>query len=104
MNRFKKFLAGALAACMALALPLNALAAQPLTRGEARELLVAAADDYNPGVTPEDVLQGYSGGDLGLDRPVTRAEALVMLSRAFGSLPAPLGDPLRVPRRARVGR
>ena len=34
MNRFKKFLAGALAACMALALPLNALAAQPLTRGE----------------------------------------------------------------------
>ena len=95
MNRFKKFLAGALAACMALALPLNALAAQPLTRGEARELLVAAADDYNPGVTPEDVLQGYSGGDLGLDRPVTRAEALVMLSRAFGSLPAPLGDSAR---------
>ena len=53
MNRFKKFLAGARAACMALALPLNALAAQPLTRGEARELLVAAADDYHPGVTPE---------------------------------------------------
>ena len=57
------------------------------TRGEVVEMLLAAADDYNPGVTKEDIIRGYEDGDLREDQSVTRAEALVMLSRAFGTLP-----------------
>lgn len=57
------------------------------TRGEVVEMLLAAADDYNPGVTKEDIIRGYEDGDLREDQSVTRAEALVMLARAFGTLP-----------------
>lgn len=57
------------------------------TRGEVVEMLLAAADDYNPGVTKEDIIHGYEDGDLREDQSVTRAEALVMLARAFGPLP-----------------
>lgn len=57
------------------------------TRGEVVEILLAAADDYNPGVTKEDIIRGYEDGDLREDQSVTRAEALVMLARAFGPLP-----------------
>lgn len=49
------------------------------TRGEVVEMLLAAADDYNPGVTKEDIIRGYEDGDLREDQSVTRAEALVML-------------------------
>ena len=57
------------------------------TRGEVVEMLLAAADDYNPGVTKGDIIRGYENGDLREDQSVTRAEALVMLARAFGPLP-----------------
>ena len=57
------------------------------TRGEVVEMLLAAADDYNPGVTKEDIIRGYEDGDLREGQSVTRAEALVMLARAFGPLP-----------------
>ena len=57
------------------------------TRGEVVEMLLAAADDYNPGVTKEDIIRGYEDGDLREGQSVTRAEALVMLVRAFGPLP-----------------
>lgn len=57
------------------------------TRGEVVEMLLAAADDYNPGVTKEDIIRGYEDGDLREGQRVTRAEALVMLARAFGPLP-----------------
>lgn len=57
------------------------------TRSEVVEMLLAAADDYNPGVTKGDIIRGYENGDLREDQSVTRAEALVMLSRAFGTLP-----------------
>ncbi len=66
-----------------------------LTRGEACDMLLAAADDYHPGVTAEDILQGDETGELRLDDPVTRVEALLMLSRAFGDLPDPVGDNAR---------
>lgn len=74
-----------------------ALAAEPayLTRGEVADMLVAAADDYNPGVKKTDILQGYSDGSLHEERSVTRAQALVMLHRAFGDLPTPVGDNAR---------
>lgn len=76
----------------------SALAAEPdyLTRGEAADLLLAAADDYNPGVQRGDILKGYSDGSLHEERLVTRAQALVMLRRAFGGdLPQPTGDNAR---------
>ncbi len=74
----------------------SALAADGgLTRGEARDMLLAAADDYNPGVTAEDILRGDENGNLNLDGPLTRAQAMVMLSRAFGDLPEPVGDNAR---------
>lgn len=57
------------------------------TRGEVVEMLLAAANDYNPGVTKGDIIRGYEDGDLREDQSVTRAEALVMLARAFGPLP-----------------
>ena len=68
---------------------------QALTRAEAAALLQSAADDYNPGVKLEDILKGYPDGELDLDGAVTRAQALVMLDRAFGGLPAPVGDNAR---------
>ncbi|MGM9938054.1 MAG: M13-type metalloendopeptidase [Candidatus Ornithomonoglobus sp.] len=57
------------------------------TRGEVCEMLLTAADDYNPGVQKSDILKGYDDGELHEERSVTRAEALVMLKRAFGDIP-----------------
>ena len=59
-------------------------------------MLLAAADDYNPGVVKEDIIKGYEDGELHEDWSVTRAEALVMLKRAFGELPEPTGHNARV--------
>ncbi len=71
-------------------------AGTPLTRGEAADMLVqAAADDYTPGLEKEDILKGYEDGQLHEEQRLTRAEALVMLKRAFGEFPAPTGDNLR---------
>lgn len=67
-----------------------------LTRGEVLKMLLTAADDYNPGVQKEDILKGYEDGELHEELPVTRAEALVMLRRAFGTLPEPSGHNERV--------
>ena len=101
---FSGALALALAAgltCPALAVEGDALPAavpqgeEVLSRLWARELLLTAARDYNPGVTAEDVMRGDENGELWPDRAVTRAEALVMLERAFGGLPAPVGDNAR---------
>lgn len=60
-----------------------------LTRGGAVQMLITAADDYNPGVGKEDIIKGYENGELDEEKPVTGAEALVMLRRAFGELPMP---------------
>ncbi|MCD8390976.1 MAG: S-layer homology domain-containing protein [Firmicutes bacterium] len=65
------------------------------TRGEVVEMLLTAADDYNPTVEKSDIIHG-DGSGLNEDRFVTRAEALVMLSRAFGELPEPVGNNKRV--------
>lgn len=62
------------------------------TRGRVAQMLLTAADDYNLGVTKSDIIKGYEDGLLHEDWAVTRAEALVMLKRAFGSLPAPKGQ------------
>lgn len=61
------------------------------TRGEVANMLLIAADDYTPDVVKEDIIKGYDDGELHEDWSVTRAEALVMLKRAFGELPEPTG-------------
>lgn len=88
----KRFLAAAVTAALCLSLCPAAFAAEEgMTRQEVRDTLLAAADDYVPGLTREDILRGDENGELHLDRTVTRAEALVMLERAFGGLPQPVG-------------
>lgn len=71
----------------------SAAFAQPdyLTRGEVADYLLEAADFYNPGLERSDIIKGYSDGLLHEDWSVTRAEALVMLNRAYGTLPKPEG-------------
>ncbi|MCI9402053.1 MAG: M13 family metallopeptidase [Oscillospiraceae bacterium] len=91
----KRLAAGFSAAALALSLAPSALAADLLTRGEARDILMTAADDY-AGLTGEELLKGDEAGDLHLDRLLTRAEALVMLERAFGGFEAPVGANARM--------
>lgn len=66
-----------------------------LTRGEARDLLLAAADDYQSGLTAGDILHGYPDGELRENQAVTQVELLVMLAQSFGDLPEPVGDTAR---------
>lgn len=67
------------------------------TRGEVADMLLVAADDYNPTVKRSDIIKGYGGdGDLHEDWNINRAEALVMLKRAFGDLPEPTGHNARI--------
>lgn len=66
------------------------------TRGYVAQTLLNAADDYNPSVKKSDIIKGYEDGLLHEERTVTRAEALVMLKRAFGTLPTPTGHNARV--------
>ncbi len=84
------------AVALVLSLMPAALAAEDiLTRGEAADLLVIAADDYNLEARRSDIIKGYPGGDLEEDAAITRVQALVMVARAFGPLPAPVGDSAR---------
>lgn len=67
------------------------------TRGEVADMLEKAADDYNAEVKRSDIIKGYGGdGELHEDWNINRAEALVMLSRAFGQLPPLSGHNERV--------
>lgn len=95
MNQWKKRLT-ALAAALTLVLPLTpaSLGAESLTRGQARDALLTAADDYGTG--EREILKGDENGELHLDRPLTRAEALVMLERAFGGFESPAGANARM--------
>lgn len=65
------------------------------TRGEVCDMLLRAADDYTPGLTKEDIIKGYEDGSTKEDQFITRAESFVMVSRAFGILPQPIGNDLR---------
>lgn len=66
-----------------------------LSRGEVAEAVLNAADDYNPGITINDIILGYEDGSLHEEKPASKVEALVMLSRGFGRLSSPLGHSLR---------
>lgn len=65
-----------------------------LTRGDAAAIITGAADDYASYTRP--VMTGDENGSLRVNEPVTRAEALIMISRAFGDLPAPVGNDSRI--------
>ncbi len=98
-DRMKKILVPILAALVAVtALPPAASAAESdyATRGEVVQMLLSAADDYNPDVQKSDIIRGYGDGDLQEDKTVTRAEAMIMLGRAFGGFPELKGDNLRM--------
>ncbi len=95
MRKTQRAIAGILAAGLLLGSVPFAAAADGATRGEVARMVLAAADDYNPGVKLEDILQGDDSGDLRENEVATRAEALVMLQRAFGDLPTPVGDNAR---------
>ena len=92
--KLKKFITTIIAASMLL---VNTAFASDMyaTRGEVTDMLLTAADDYNPTVKKSDIIKGYSDGELHEDWNVTRAEALVMLKRAFGELPQPTGHNAR---------
>ncbi len=64
----------------------------PATRGEVVQMLLNAADDYNLDVQKTDIIKGYEDGQLHEEWLVTRAEALVMLKRTFGTFPELKGD------------
>ena len=68
-----------------------------ITRKEAANMLLNASDDYNPNAEYSDIIKGYGGdGELHEDWNINRAEALVMLRRAFGELPELTGHNARV--------
>ncbi len=89
----KKFIAILLAGVFTLSAACPAFAEEELTKGEYADLLLNIASDYNPGITRESLIKGDNGGSNDENaKPVTKAEALVMLKRAFGSLPKLQGD------------
>lgn len=67
-----------------------------LTCGEAADLLLAAADDYAPSVQRAELLADTPAGPMEEQAALTRINALLMLRRAFGALPAPEGDSARM--------
>lgn len=97
--RLKKTITVLLCAVLLLsALPATAALAEEnyATRGEVTAMLLTAADDYRPDVQKTDIIKGYEDGQLHEENPVTRAEALIMLNRAFGGFPELKGHNLRV--------
>ena len=98
--RKKQWIAGLLAAVMLVCLVPQGLAAPQqaspyATRGQVVEMLLTAADDYNADLAKEQIVQGNGDGNLRENDSVTRAEAMVMLRRAFGKFATPMGDSLR---------
>lgn len=87
----KKYVSFVLAGIMAVSASLNVFAADTLTKGEYAEILLEVADEYNSSVMIDDIIKGDGSSDT-MQKPVTKAEALVMLRRAFGTLPKLSGD------------
>ena len=90
----KKFIALLLTAVVSTASFIPAYAGEELTKGEFAQKLLTAAQDYNEGVEIGDFFKGNGSYDTS-NAPITKVEALAMISRAFGTLPALRGDLLR---------
>ncbi len=94
----KKFLSLLMAIIMVLSVSVAVYADEkspPATRGELVKTLLVAADAYQSGLNKEAIIQGSKNKDLRENEPAKKVEALVMLSRAFGELPEPVGNDLR---------
>ncbi|KOP80809.1 peptidase [Lysinibacillus sp. FJAT-14745] len=94
----KKFLSLLMSIIMVLSVSVSVYADEtspPATRGEIVKTLLMAADAYQPGINKETIMQGSKNEDLRENEPAKKVEALVMLSRAFGKLPEPVGNDLR---------
>lgn len=85
---------GMILALLMLVFCISAVPAQgnAMTAGRTAERLLAAADDYNPGMTREQVLEA---GGVEEGESVTREQALMMLGCAFGPLPELTGQNAR---------
>ncbi|MBR2883903.1 MAG: S-layer homology domain-containing protein [Clostridia bacterium] len=94
--KFKRLIAIYAAICVFFTVPTVFAQDEYMSRGEVADYLLCAADDYNKGLVRSDIIKGYDDGNLYEERLVTRAEALVMLSRAFGTLPECIGHNARV--------
>lgn len=95
----RRGLAAALAAVMVITAVPSAATAQEsdfASRGEVVQLLMEAADDYNPQIKKTDIIKGYGDGKLHEEDTVTRAQAVIMLNRAFGGFPELKGNSLRL--------
>ena len=95
----RRGLAAALAAVMVITAVPSAATAQEshfASRGEVVQLLMEAADDYNPQIKKTDIIKGYGDGKLHEEDTVTRAQAVIMLNRAFGGFPELKGNNLRL--------
>ncbi|MFJ6209434.1 M13-type metalloendopeptidase [Lysinibacillus sp. NPDC092081] len=94
----KKFLSLLMTIIMVLSVSVSVYADETsptATRGEIVKTLLMAADAYHPGISKEYVMQGSKKEDLRENEPAKKVEALVMLSRAFGELPEPVGNDQR---------
>ncbi|MFR9297959.1 M13 family metallopeptidase [Emergencia timonensis] len=59
--------------------------------GKAATYLLKAADDYNKKISRKDLLKGMKAKNK-----LTRIQGIIMVSRAFGTLPKPKGNNLRL--------
>lgn len=94
----KKFLSLLMTIIMVLSVSVSVYAEETspvATRGDIVKTLLTAADAYQPGINKATLLQGSKNGDLRENEPAKKVEAFVMLSRAFGELPEPVGNDLR---------
>lgn len=94
----KKFLSLLMTIIMVLSVSVSVYADETspvATRGDIVKTLLTAADAYQPGINKATLLQGSKNGDLRENEPAKKVEAFVMLSRAFGELPEPVGNDLR---------
>mgnify|MGYP004512012543 FL=1 len=85
--KFKKLTALLVSTMIMVPGAVSAAPNDPATRGYVADYLVNAADFYNQGVKKTDIIKGYEDGLLHEEDGVTRAQALVMLRRAFGTFP-----------------
>lgn len=94
----KKFLSLLMTIIMVLSVSVSVYADETspvATKGDIVKTLLTAADAYQPGINKATLLQGSKSGDLRENEPAKKVEAFVMLSRAFGELPEPVGNDLR---------
>ena len=86
----KKFIALIIATVMVTSQAVCAFAGETLTKEEYARIVLEGAKDYNPEITMEDLVKNADG-----KKQVTKAEALVILRRAFGKMPVLQGDFMR---------